>query len=43
MTDAMRDGIIFYESTNDVILTEGINGIIPAKYLSYATLDKEKL
>lgn len=38
MSQAMEDGIEFYESTNGVILTEGINGILPAKYLSYVEL-----
>jgi 2'-phosphotransferase len=38
MDDAMKDGIIFYESVNGVILTEGIDGIIPSKYLSFKTL-----
>ena len=36
MKHAMTDGIVFYESANGVILTEGFNGIIPAKYLSYS-------
>jgi 2'-phosphotransferase len=35
---AMADGIEFFESANGVILTEGINGILPAKYLTYAEL-----
>jgi len=30
---AMRDGIKFYRSSNDVILTSGINGILPSKYI----------
>jgi RNA:NAD 2'-phosphotransferase (TPT1/KptA family) len=33
MSEAMKDGITFYESSNGVILTEGIDGIIPSKYL----------
>lgn len=36
MKQAMADGIIFYESANGVILTEGIDGILPAKYLEYS-------
>lgn len=36
MKEAMLDGIIFFESANGVILTEGINGIIPVKYLSFS-------
>ena len=34
---AMDDGVVFYESDNGVILTEGIanSGILPAKYLSF--------
>jgi 2'-phosphotransferase len=37
---ALADGIEFFESANGVILTEGINGILPAKYLTYAELVK---
>lgn len=29
----LSDGIVFYKSSNDVILTEGINGIIPNNYI----------
>ena len=35
MKKAMDDGIVFYESDNGVILSEGIDGIIPSKYLSF--------
>lgn len=31
---AARDGILFYRSTNGVILTSGINGILPPKYFT---------
>ncbi len=40
MGNAMADGIVFYESANGVILTEGVDGILPAKYLTYAELIK---
>lgn len=33
--DCMRDGIKFYKSSNNVILTEGINGIIEPKYIKF--------
>jgi 2'-phosphotransferase len=29
---AMKDGIIFYISTNNVILTEGVDGAVAPKY-----------
>lgn len=32
---AIQDGIKFYRSKNDVILSEGLNGIISSKYFSY--------
>lgn len=32
MKKAMDDGIIFYRSANDVILTEGVNGILEPVY-----------
>jgi 2'-phosphotransferase len=34
MKAAMEGGIVFYRSANDVILSEGIDGIIPAQYIS---------
>ena len=40
MQEAMADGIEFFESANGVILTEGIDGILPAKYLTFAELVK---
>ena len=30
---AIKDGILFYRSTNDVIVTEGINGTLQPKYI----------
>lgn len=35
MRSAMNDGILFYESSNGVILTEGFDGIIPPQYLTF--------
>lgn len=41
MKAAMQDGIKFYKSKNDVILTEGINGVLDPKYFSIK-LKKQK-
>ena len=35
MEDAMADGIKFYRSDNNVILSPGIDGVIPPKYLIF--------
>jgi 2'-phosphotransferase len=32
LSAAMEDGIDFYISSNNVILSEGINGVLPPKY-----------
>ena len=37
MAAAMKDGIEFFISTNNVILTEGIDGLLPAKYFKKVT------
>ena len=33
MEAAIKDGIPFFISTNNVILTEGVDGLLPAKYI----------
>jgi len=46
---AMEEGVIFYRSKNDVILTQGINGWLPPKYfhkavrIDYNTCDIEEM
>ena len=37
---AMNDGIKFYISQNNVILSAGIDGIVPAKYIKNVIYDK---
>lgn len=36
----MKDGIKFYISSNNVILTEGIEGLLPTKYFKRVTEKK---
>ena len=38
MKASMDDGIVFYESENGVILTEGKDGVLDPKYLKYVYL-----
>lgn len=40
MFAAIKDGIDFYISTNNVILTEGIDGVLPAKYFKSVVSSK---
>jgi len=46
---AMEDGVVFYRSKNDVILTQGFDGWLPVKYfikavrIDYNTCDIEEL
>ncbi len=35
--ECISNGIVFYKSSNNVILTEGLNGVIPAKYIKKAS------
>jgi 2'-phosphotransferase len=37
MAAAIKDGIKFFISTNNVILTEGIDGTLPPKYFKKVT------
>ncbi|CAL1174025.1 unnamed protein product [Cladocopium goreaui] len=46
---AMQDGMVFYRSKNEVILTQGLDGWLPVKYfikavkINYSTCDIEEL
>lgn len=40
MFSAIKDGVNFYISSNNVILTEGIDGVLPPKYFKKVTSKK---
>lgn len=40
MFTAIKDGIDFYISSNNVILTEGIDGVLPPKYFKSVVSSK---
>lgn len=37
VSKAMSDGVVFYRSANNVILTEGINGVLSSQYFAKVT------
>ncbi len=43
MEHAMQDGMVFYTSSNNVVLSSGFDGIIPPKYLTATDLHGKKI
>lgn len=43
MANAMKDGMVFYISTNNVVLTRGFDGIIPSNYFKLVTNNQSQI